>query len=206
MTNASLQLEQVQCQRAGELLFEPVSWQMEAGQLAVISGANGSGKTTLMEALAGLSLFARGQRSFNHSHDLSPWLAHSHYLGHKLGNKANLSCAENLQFVSQINGQSISAPQIDAVLTQAGLAGYEYQFASDLSAGQKKRLALSRLLLLDKTYWLLDEPFVNLDYAGCDWLHTLIANHINKGGAVVLTAHDQKKIHQLADHHIELSA
>lgn len=179
---------------------------MDQGQLAVISGANGSGKTTLMEAIAGLSLFASGQRSFNHSQDLTPWLAHSHYLGHKLGNKANLSCAENLQFVAQINGFGTTDTQIDEVLTQAGLAGYEYQYASDLSAGQKKRLALSRLLLLNKTYWLLDEPFVNLDYAGCDWLYELITQHLNNGGAVILTAHDQKKIHQLADHHIELAA
>ncbi len=178
---------------------------MDTGQLTVISGANGSGKTTLLEAVAGLSLFASGQRLFEQTDDLSHWLQHSHYLGHKLGNKANLSCEENLQFVAQVNEMNVTTAQIEDVLTQAGLAGYEYQQANDLSAGQKKRLALSRLLLLNKTYWLLDEPFVNLDYAGCDWLYQMIEKHIQQGGSVILTAHDQKKIYELADHHIELT-
>ncbi|MCB1583036.1 MAG: heme ABC exporter ATP-binding protein CcmA [Marinicella sp.] len=204
MTSAQLQIQSAQCQRAGELLFAPVSWTMDAGQLAVIAGPNGSGKTTLLQALSGLSLLASGSRIYQGSSELSLWLKESHYLGHKLGNKGNLSCFENLQFVAQVNETSVTSSAISAVLEKAGLAGYEYQHANDLSAGQKKRLALSRLLLLNKIYWLLDEPFVNLDYAGCDWLYEIIEKHISQGGSVILTAHDQKKIHELAHHHITL--
>ncbi len=172
--------------------------------MAVIAGPNGSGKTTLLEALAGLSMLAQGERLFEQSTALEPWLNQSHYLGHKLGNKGNLTCAENLQFVAHVNQITTTHEQIEHVLNRAGLAGYEFQHASDLSAGQKKRLALSRLLLLNKTFWLLDEPFVNLDHAGCDWLYRLIEDHIQQCGAVILSAHDQKKIHDLADHHITL--
>ena len=172
--------------------------------MAVIAGPNGSGKTTLLEALAGLSLLSSGSRLYDHSDTLDDWLSNSHYLGHKLGNKGNLTCAENLEFVAHINQVTTRHEQIEQVLHHAGLAGYEFQQASDLSAGQKKRLALSRLLLLNKTFWLLDEPFVNLDHAGCEWLYQIIETHLKQGGAVILSAHDQEKIHALANHHITL--
>ncbi len=187
-------------------MFAPVSFILENAQLAVIAGPNGSGKTTLLEALAGLSMLSAGQKVFQQSNETADWLEHSHYLGHKLGNKGNLTCGENLVFVAHINGTDTQPNQIQDVLATAGLAGYQYQYASDLSAGQKKRLALSRLLLLNKSFWLLDEPFVNLDHAGCDWLYGIIEAHIAAGGSVILTAHDQKKIHQLAQHHITLEA
>jgi len=174
------------------------------GQLAVIAGPNGSGKTTLLEALAGLSLVANGNMHFADSQDAQLWLDNSLYLGHKLGNKANLTCLENLHFAAAIHGIKTTESELEQVLERAGLAGYEYQFASDLSAGQKKRLALSRILLLNKPVWLLDEPFVNLDHAGCDWLYSIISQHLKQQGLVILSAHDQQKIHQLADHHIEL--
>jgi len=172
----------------------------------VIAGANGSGKTTLLQALAGLSLLTEGERFFNDSTSLTDWLSHSHYLGHKLGNQGNLSCAENLKFVANVNQVTVTEADIENVLCSAGLAGYDFHAASDLSAGQKKRLALSRLLLLNKTFWLLDEPFVNLDHAGCTWLYQIIENHLNNGGAVMLSAHDNEKILQLAQHHITLEA
>lgn len=206
MTTDLLQIKQAQCQRAGELLFAPVSLQLATGELAVIAGANGSGKTTLLQALAGLSLLSAGERLYRDSTSLATWLADSHYLGHKLGNQSNLSCAENLQFVANVNQVAVTDADIEDVLSNAGLAGYDFHPASDLSAGQKKRLALSRLLLLNKTFWLLDEPFVNLDHAGCKWLYQIIENHLNNGGAVMLSAHDNEKILQLAQHHITLEA
>ena len=204
MTTALLQIKDAQCQKSAALLFAPVSFAMDKGQLAIIAGPNGSGKTTLLEALAGLSLLFSGERLFNHSQNQEQWLTHSHYLGHKLGNKGNLSCAENLKFVANVNQVTVTETDIEKVLFDAGLAGYDHHLASDLSAGQKKRLALSRLLLLNKQFWLLDEPFVNLDHAGCDWLYQIIADHLKNNGAVILSAHDNEKIHQLADHHITL--
>ncbi len=174
------------------------------GELAVIAGANGSGKTTLLQALAGLSRLSTGERLLNGSASTCNWLANSHYLGHKLGNQGNLTCIENLQFIAHINQSTITESDIENILSNAGLAGYDYHLASDLSAGQKKRLALSRLMLLNKTFWLLDEPFVNLDKAGCEWLYQIIKNQLKQGGVVLLSAHDNEKIHQLAHHHITL--
>lgn len=185
-------------------MFAPVSCQLFAGELAVIAGPNGSGKTTLMESLAGLKALESGQLLFDGRQDMGHWLSFSHYLGHKLGNKGNLTCLENLSFALKINQIKTTTEQMESTLEAVGLSGYEYHLASELSAGQKKRLALSRLLLLNKPFWLLDEPFVNLDHAGCDWLYQTIEKHLNQGGAVMLTAHDQQKIHQRADHHITL--
>lgn len=194
-----LQVSEVQCQKGGYALFAPVSLTLRPGQLAVIAGNNGSGKTTLMEAIATLGSFSSGKLSFQPDNSTDAWLAESHYLGHALGNKSSLNCLENIHFATQINGEKCNEASMIDALESVGLGGYEYHYASDLSAGQKKRLALSRLLLLNKTYWLLDEPFVNLDATGCDWLFAVICQHISNGGAAILTAHDNKRIHQKAD-------
>lgn len=199
-----LHISHAQCQKGGEPLFAPINLRLERGEMAVISGRNGSGKTTLLEAVAGLGSFCEGGMEFDHPDSPDSWLQHSHYVGHFLGNKASLTCLENLNFAATMNGIRSNEAQLSDVLDQVGLAGYEYHHAGDLSAGQKKRLALSRLLILNKTYWLLDEPFVNLDVAGCDWLFECISHHINNGGAALLTAHDNKRIHEKADHLIHL--
>lgn len=185
------------------MLFAPVNLELKPRQLALLSGANGTGKTTLMEAIAGIRLLSAGQVQFSNN-NTHTWQHHSHYLGHKLGNKGALTCAENLAFVAHINGLDVTERELSVLLASAGLAGYDFQQASDLSAGQKKRLAVCRLLLLNKTFWLLDEPFVNLDHAGCDWLFQLITAHLDQGGAVLITAHDQQNITALAHHHITL--
>lgn len=200
----AIELNKVVCQRRGEALFAPLSLTIERGELAVVAGPNGSGKTTLLECLAGLAPFASGQCLYQQQNLSSEWARVSHYIGHKLANKAALTCLENLQFALTIHGHTVTEQQLLDTLDAVGLAGYEYQLASELSAGQKKRLSLSRLLVIDAPFWLLDEPFVNLDHAGCQWLYQVLSEHIAQGGAVILTAHDQEKIHQMADHHIEL--
>ncbi len=199
-----ISLSQAVCKRSGEALFAPVSFTVKGGELVVIAGPNGAGKTTLLETLAGLRPLSSGNLSFEANKNWNDWLENSHYLGHKLGNKGILSCLENLKFVLEIYGHRYNRSEGKMALEQVGLNGYEYQLASELSAGQKKRLALSRLLLLKHSYWLLDEPFVNLDQMGCEWLYQLIKKHINQGGSVILTAHDQQKIHQMASQHIIL--
>ena len=204
MQTPILHISHAQCQKGGEPLFRPVSVALKPGEMAVIAGHNGSGKTTLLEAVAGLGVFCGGGIEYPTSDQPDAWLYDSHYIGHSLGNKASLNCLENLNFAATINGVRCQEQQLSETLAQVGLAGYEYHYASDLSAGQKKRLALSRLLVLNKTYWLLDEPFVNLDVAGCDWLFECISEHIRSGGAALLTAHDNKRIHQQANHLIQL--
>ncbi len=199
-----LHISRAQCQKGGEALFAPVDLTLKSGEMAVIAGHNGSGKTTLLEAVAGLGTFYRGGIDFVPDNTVDAWRQHSHYLGHALGNKASLTCLENINFAATMNGVHADQDRLSAALNRVGLGGYEYHFANDLSAGQKKRLALSRLLVLNKTFWLLDEPFVNLDADGCNWLFECISEHVANGGATLLTAHDNKRIHEKCDHLIQL--
>ncbi|MCF6301106.1 MAG: heme ABC exporter ATP-binding protein CcmA [Proteobacteria bacterium] len=209
MNQGVLELVNVSCQKGGETLFQPVSLVLKKQQMYLMAGPNGIGKTTLMEVIAGLGKLHEGTVVYpfsDVSYDISQWFQLSTYLGHKLGNKASLNCLENLRFIAEINQLKVTDHQLSAYLDEAGLGGYEYFYAGDLSAGQNKRLALIRLALLKKPFWLLDEPFVNLDHAGCDWLYHLIKQHLSDDGAVLITAHDQLKIKQMAHDVVELSA
>ena len=185
------------CQRGNYLLFKPVSFSLDFGQSLLISGPNGIGKTTLLESIAGLRGLQQGTLSFK-DQDLSKlkddWFESSLFIGHKTGNKKELSCLENLRSFLQIQSIAVSKAQAEEALESVGLAGYEYQMAGSLSAGQKKRLALARLLLVKFSVWILDEPFVNLDVAGCDWLLGILDNHVKNKGILIITAHDNKTI------------
>jgi len=189
--------QDISCQRGNYLLFKPVSFSLDFGQSLLISGANGIGKTTVLESIAGLRGLQHGTLNFK-DQDLSKfkddWFENSLYIGHKTGNKKELNCLENLCSFLQIQGIEVSEAQAEQTLEQVGLAGYEYQMAGSLSAGQKKRLALARLLLVDFSIWILDEPFVNLDVTGCDWLLGVLDNHIKNNGILLITAHDNKVI------------
>ena len=189
--------QDISCQRGNYLLFKPVSFSLDFGQSLLISGANGIGKTTVLESIAGVRGLQHGTLNFK-DQDLSKfkddWFENSLYIGHKTGNKKELNCLENLRSFLQIQGIEVLEPQAEQALEQVGLAGYEYQMAGSLSAGQKKRLALARLLLVDFSIWILDEPFVNLDVTGCDWLLGVLDNHIKNNGILLITAHDNKVI------------
>jgi heme exporter protein A len=199
----------VSCQRGQFQLFKPVTFELALGQSLLISGINGIGKTTLLESLAGLRNIQHGQFSYK-SHELSKgkdnWFEESLFIGHKSGNKKELTCLENICSYLSIQGKSINNKQAETALEEVGLAGYEYQFAGSLSAGQKKRLALARLILVNNPVWILDEPFVNLDTAGCDWLLGVIKKHLNSDGVLIITAHDNKAIAQSITQEITLEA
>jgi heme exporter protein A len=128
----------------------------------------------------------------------------SFFIGLKTGNKKEINCLENLRSFLQIQGIDVSEKQAEDALDKVGLAGYEYQFAGSLSAGQKKRLALARLTLIKHTVWILDEPFVNLDVAGCDWLLKLLNQHIDNKGILIITAHDNPSIRKKITHELVL--
>jgi len=187
----------VSCQRGHFLLFEPVSFALAHGQSLLISGPNGIGKTTLLESLVGLRAIQQGTieyKGVNLTSNKDKWFDQSFFIGHKTGNKKELNCLENLRLFLQIQGIEVSEQQAEDALEQVGLAGYEYQFSGSLSAGQKKRLALARLNLIEYPVWILDEPFVNLDVAGCDWLMAVLLKHLDNKGILIITAHDNKII------------
>ncbi|MEO6927488.1 MAG: cytochrome c biogenesis heme-transporting ATPase CcmA [Rhodanobacter sp.] len=175
--------------RQDEAVFAPLNFQLHAGDLALVQGANGSGKTTLLRVLAGLlhvgagELFWRGELL-----QRDDCRADILFLGHQLGLKADLSPRENLRIAIGLHGQRADTG-IAAVLAEVGLSGYEDEPTRRLSAGQKKRAALARLLLLPATLWLLDEPYANLDHAGIELVNHILAWHAAAGGAALVSSH-----------------
>ncbi len=175
--------------RQDETVFAPLDFQLRCGELALIEGANGSGKTTLLRMLAGLLHIGTGELRWHgapipRGHHVADTL----FLGHQLGLKGDLTPRENLRIASGLHGER-SGTSADAALGEVGLRGYEDEPVRRLSAGQKKRAALARLLLLPATLWLLDEPYANLDRAGTALVNRLLTWHSEAGGAALVSSH-----------------
>ncbi|MCX7557322.1 heme ABC exporter ATP-binding protein CcmA [Xanthomonadaceae bacterium JHOS43] len=175
--------------RNDETIFGPLDFHVEAGEAVLVHGSNGSGKTTLLRVLAGLLTAARGTILIRGEAATPERVASTcALLGHLLGHKGELSASENLQFACGLFGQRPDT-DIDSALAMVGLAGFEDAPARQFSAGQRKRLALARLLLVPAPLWLLDEPYANLDLPGIDLVNRLIATHLSRGGAALVTSH-----------------
>uniref|UniRef100_UPI0018EA710C heme ABC exporter ATP-binding protein CcmA n=1 Tax=Dyella sp. ASV21 TaxID=2795114 RepID=UPI0018EA710C len=145
--------------------------------------------TTLLRILAGLLHLDEGSLHWRGA----PWRRVEHlgdtlFLGHHLGLKADLSARENLAVAAGLYGIR-DGRRIEQVLQEIGLTGYEDEPVRRLSAGQKKRAALARLLLLPATLWLLDEPYANLDRTGIELVNRLLGSHAASGGAALVTSH-----------------
>jgi heme exporter protein A len=181
--------------RADEAVFGPLDFELHAGELALVEGDNGSGKTTLLRLLAGLlhvdagTLLWRGA-----AWQRDACIGDVLLLGHQLGLKMDLNPRENLRIAAGLHGVREGAA-VAAVLAEVGLAGYEDEPVRRLSAGQKKRAALARLLLLPASLWLLDEPFANLDRAGIALVNDLLEGHLARGGAALVTSHGAVSFH-----------
>jgi heme exporter protein A len=175
--------------RNDEPIFGPLDFHVDAGEAVLVHGANGRGKTTLLRVLAGLLsaqegvVMIDGEPADRHAIARSCAL-----LGHLLGHKGELTAEENLRFALGLFGQRQGQSPTSA-LAAVGLGGFEDSPARQLSAGQKKRLALARLLLVPARLWLLDEPYANLDLTGIDLVNRLVGNHLGRGGAALITSH-----------------
>lgn len=173
-------------------ILEDLSFSIEAGEALLIRGTNGSGKTTLLKLLAGL---LPPQSDFDVLFDDQPFdprdpavQVQLAYVGHTLGIKDDLSCLENLDFLADFIGRRADRSPM-GVIRLVGLDGYQYTLARRLSAGQRKRLALARLLLCPARLWLLDEPYSNLDGDGITLVDRLLTLHIENEGSVLMTSH-----------------
>ena len=174
-----LTASKINFERYFEPVFQPVSFELEGGELLLVTGANGCGKTTLIRVLADI-LHPTSGRIDNHAQSMA-------YVGHYLGIKDDLSVLENLRFVRDFLGTSNRA--CEEVVEQVGLSRVSGQQARTLSAGQRKRCALARLLLSENELWLLDEPYSNLDIEGIGLVDRLLEQHLESGGACVLATH-----------------
>ncbi len=177
-----LQASRLTLERHFHPVFAPVDLVVGRGDLWVLTGANGSGKTTLLRLLAGLVTPSEGQLARSVA---AAWV------GHRLALKDDLDVLENLQLARDFAGRTDADP-LDAA-RKAGLEMALDQPAGTLSAGQRKRCALARLLLSPAPLWLLDEPYANLDRDGVTLLDGLLADHVGAGGACVMSTHGDLK-------------
>jgi heme exporter protein A len=170
-------------------VFGPLDFHVDIGEALLVQGDNGAGKTTLLRVLAGL-LQADSGRIEIEGRLAEPSLRARAiaFLGHLPALKADLTALENLRFLCGLHGRRRGQLPA-AAMAIVGLAGYEDAPARQLSAGQRKRLALARMWLSPAPLWLLDEPYANLDLDGLDLVNRMVQAHLRAGGAAVLTTH-----------------
>jgi heme exporter protein A len=182
-----LRAEGVAVFRGERLVFRDLGFEVATGGALVLAGPNGSGKSTLLRVLAGLIRPAAGRLLWDGADLRGDLPAHAErvaYLGHLDAVKPGLTAAENLRFHARLAGR-----QETEALAAVSLADLADLPARMLSAGQKRRLALGRLLLSEASLWLLDEPTVGLDTASIDRFGALLAAHRGRGGMVVAATH-----------------
>jgi heme exporter protein A len=186
-----LEVVNLACTRGDRPLFRNLSFSLEPGQLLHVQGPNGSGKTTLLRTLCGLSRPAAGEIRWNGrpiSDDREAFLTELCYIGHANALHGDLTGSENLGFEAGLSGQS-GSPR-DA-LAEAGLARVTDLPTKLLSQGQKRRTALARLLLDTRRLWVLDEPLTALDVHAAARLLDLFVRHLQRGGMIILTSHQE---------------
>jgi heme exporter protein A len=175
-------------------LFRDLDVELNGGEMLYVSGHNGSGKTTLLRLLCGLVLPEQGTISWA-GEDIRTLGDEFHrelfYFGHLNAIKEELSGLENVQMAAALAGQPVTEDQAIQALDQMGLAGYEDLPAKVLSQGQKRRVALARLLLSRSRLWILDEPFTALDVVAIAHLRDTLQSHLAARGLVVLTTHQR---------------
>jgi heme exporter protein A len=189
-----LEVRNLECMRGDHRLFTGLNFTLQGGELLRLRGSNGSGKTSLLRTLCGLLEPAEGEvlwRGENIRAQRDEFNAELLYLGHSNGVKAELTGFENLRINNALRGSSLSENQLYDALEEIGLGGREDLPTQVLSQGQKRRVALARLLLSDAALWVLDEPFTALDVDAVAQLATLIEGHLQKGGMVVYTTHQE---------------
>jgi len=189
-----LSVANLECVRGDRRLFSGLSFEVAAGSLLHVHGPNGSGKTTLLRAIAGLVLPEDGEISWNGEptrKQKEEFNSELLYLGHHYGLKFELTAYENLRIFAKLAGADVDEIRVEEVLKIMGLARCVELPVKVLSQGQKRRVALSRLLLQSSKLWILDEPFVALDVAAVSQLLGIIQEHVANGGMAIITTHQE---------------
>ena len=172
-----LSVDNLSVSRGGISLFEGLNFTVSTGEFVLINGGNGVGKTSLLRSIAGLQPIDKGEIAINADNFI--------FAGDANGIKTALTVLENLRFWSAIFG----GKNLHEALEKFQLRQLKNRFAGKLSAGQKRRLSLARLLLTDRPIWLLDEPTVSLDKRSMKQFSKILKNHLEAGGAAVVASH-----------------
>ncbi|MDO9052607.1 MAG: cytochrome c biogenesis heme-transporting ATPase CcmA [Gallionella sp.] len=187
-----LEVSNLACSRGDHRLFSELSFALHPGQIMQIQGANGSGKTSLLRTLCGFIIPDDGKISWcgENVRELDEaYFAQMMYLGHLNAIKDELSALENLRISAGLSGTELNEKDAIAALRRMGLRGRERLPTKVLSQGQRRRVALARLLVSDAKLWILDEPLAALDVGAVALIQELIAEHLARLGMVIFTTH-----------------
>jgi heme exporter protein A len=195
-----LEARALTCVRGEKQLFSGLNLTVSAGECLHVRGENGVGKTSLLRLLTGLSKPESGEVLWN-GLAISQESAHYHsgllFLGHRDALKEDLTALENLQLYAAIDDIQLPEDKALAALWRFGLRSREHLPVNCLSAGQKRRVLMARMLTRQAKLWILDEPFNALDVHAVQALQGLIAEHIEQGGLVVMTSHQEVSLSQV---------
>ena len=192
-----LEISNLACSRGDHRLFSGLSFKLHFGQIMQVQGANGSGKTSLLRTLCGFitpdegDIFWRGEKISELDED---YYAEVMYLGHLNAIKDELSALENLCISSGLSGVELDEKEAMAALKRMGLRGREMLPTKVLSQGQRRRVALARMLVSDARLWILDEPLTALDVGAVALIQELIEEHIAQQGMVIFTTHQPLQV------------
>jgi heme exporter protein A len=192
-----LEVSNLSCSRGDHRLFSGLSFTLHPGQIMQVQGANGSGKTSLLRTLCGfitpdegvISWCGRNVRELDEE-----FFAEMMYLGHLNAIKDELSGLENLQISAGLAGAELSEGEALAILRRMGLRGRELLPTKVLSQGQRRRVALARLLANQAKLWILDEPLTALDVGAVAMIQELLAEHLARAGMVIFTTHQPLEV------------
>jgi heme exporter protein A len=194
--------------RGDRRLFSGLNFSLTPGTFVQLTGANGSGKTSLLRILCGLLAPAEGEVRWQDANIRSlgeDYFRSVTYLGHRHGIKDELTGVENLRISNALNGVEISADRARSVLGIMGLAGRENLPARLLSEGQRRRVALARLIVCGTSLWLLDEVLTSLDKAAVALIRSLIEDHLANGGIAIVATHQEFELKSGSVQRLELA-
>jgi len=203
-----LDVNKLGCVRGDRRLFSGLDLSLAGGTYLQVTGPNGSGKTSLLRILCGLLAPAEGEIKWQGENIRSlaeDYFTSVTYLGHRHGVKDELSAIENLRISNALNGVAISKERAREVLTRIGLAGRESLPARLLSEGQRRRVALARLVTCGTKLWLLDEVMTSLDKGAVALIRSLIEEHLAGGGIAIVATHQDLAVTAGSNQRLELA-